>query len=210
MSIEDYAPPEAKKTKGERTRDNILGCASRLFWKNSFHSVNTDEICKAAGVNKATLYRHFSSKEKLAVGVVQYNMERTRNYVFEESFAEHDAPAKRLDSIYRRVYATHRGVQDAGEPCPGCPFVNIGMELATQSPAVRHAVAASQEAFVGYYKKIVRAVNAKRPASKRMREADTAQALANLMNGALVAAKLKDDPKEILTTLPAAKQLAGL
>lgn len=74
----------------------------------------------------------------------------------------------------------------------------------------RQAVAASQEAFAGYYRKIVRAVNAKRPASKRMREADTAQALANLMNGALVAAKLKDDPKEILNALPAAKQLAGL
>ncbi len=210
MSEKTNAPAEAKRTKGERTRETILGCASQLFWKKSFHAVNTDEICEASGVNKATLYRHFSSKDELAVGVIQYNFESTRHYVFEENFAEHDDPAKRLEGIYRRIYATQRDVHDAGEPCPGCPFVNMGMELATQSPAARQAVAASQEAFAGYYRKIVRAVNAKRPASKRMREANTAQALANLMNGALVAAKLKNDPQEILNALPAAKQLAGL
>lgn len=210
MDLEGCKSPGNRKSKGERTRDNILSCASQLFWKKSFHAVNTDAICQAAGINKATLYRHFPSKEALALGVIQYNFESTIDYVFEQSFAETDDPAKRLDGIYRRIYATHRTVQDAGEPCPGCPFVNMGMELATQSAAACDAVAKTQEAFAGYYGQIVRALNARRPVAKPMREGPTAQALANLMNGALVAAKLKNDPKEILNALPAAKRLVGL
>ena len=210
MNKNSCAPETTKKTKGERTRDTILGCASELFWKNSFHAVNTSRICAAAGVNKATLYRYFPSKEALALGVNQYNFEMTRHYVFEKSFAEHDDPAKRLTGIYRRVHATHRDIHEAGEPCPGCPFVNLGMELGTQSTALRQAIRSTQEAFAGYYKRIIRAANTRRPASDSVPEARMAAALVNLMNGALVSAKLADDPGEILKALPAAKLLAGL
>lgn len=210
MNKRPCAPPAREKTKGERTRDTILGCASELFWKNSFHAVNTNRICAAASVNKATLYRYFPSKEALALGVNQYNFELTRDYVFEKSFAEHDDPAKRLTGIYQRVHATHRDIHEAGEPCPGCPFVNLGMELGTQNAALRQAIRLTQEAFAGYYRQIIRAVNTRRPASNHVPEARTALALVNLMNGALVSAKLANDPREILNALPAARLLAGL
>ena len=48
------------------TRDRILEAAMGLFHARSFDGVGTDEICRAAEVNKGSLYHHFPSKAELA------------------------------------------------------------------------------------------------------------------------------------------------
>ncbi len=53
------------RTKNARTRDAILGVATRAFDGKDFHEVLTDEIAATAGVGKATLYRYFRTKEDL-------------------------------------------------------------------------------------------------------------------------------------------------
>ena len=46
-------------------RERILAVASDLFYRNGIRAVGVESIAEAAGTNKMTLYRHFSSKDEL-------------------------------------------------------------------------------------------------------------------------------------------------
>ena len=52
------------------TRDAIFGAAADLFSRRGFDGVTVDEIAKAAGVNRAMLYYHFTDKLTLYRDVV--------------------------------------------------------------------------------------------------------------------------------------------
>jgi AcrR family transcriptional regulator len=46
-------------------KNRILAAASDLFYRNGIRAVGVEAIAEAAGTNKMTLYRHFSSKDEL-------------------------------------------------------------------------------------------------------------------------------------------------
>jgi len=46
-------------------RERILHAASDLFYRQGIRAVGVDSIAEAAGTNKMTLYRHFTSKDEL-------------------------------------------------------------------------------------------------------------------------------------------------
>src|ERR1700755_1327613 len=48
-------------------RARLLGTATRIFYAEGIHSVGIDRIVAEAKVTRATLYRHFSSKEELVL-----------------------------------------------------------------------------------------------------------------------------------------------
>jgi AcrR family transcriptional regulator len=48
-------------------RERILAAASRLFYAHGLRGVGVDAVIAESGVAKATLYRHFPSKDDLAI-----------------------------------------------------------------------------------------------------------------------------------------------
>jgi AcrR family transcriptional regulator len=46
-------------------RTRILAAAAELFYRHGIRAVGVETIAEAAGTNKMTLYRHFSSKDEL-------------------------------------------------------------------------------------------------------------------------------------------------
>jgi AcrR family transcriptional regulator len=52
-------------------RERILTTAYRLFTRRGIRAVGTDEVIAQSGVAKATLYRHFPSKNDLVLAVLQ-------------------------------------------------------------------------------------------------------------------------------------------
>ena len=58
----DHPPPSEDSA---RTRDLPLDAATHLFAARGFDGVTTDEIARAAGVNKAMINYHFGGKEGL-------------------------------------------------------------------------------------------------------------------------------------------------
>ncbi len=59
-------------------RDAILQGAARIFMDSGFDAASVNDICRAAGVSKSTLYVYFSDKEDLFEAL----MERERARVF--------------------------------------------------------------------------------------------------------------------------------
>lgn len=179
--------------KKAATRTHILDTAIDLFWRKSYHGVNMNELAREASVNKATIYQYFSSKEELAVAAVARATERTEEYIYRDTFEHTEDPLARLQEIYEKSFDIHKEVYDAERKCRGCPFVNIGVELATTSDDVRVSVSDAFTTFTGYFRQIADehgVPDGQTPDSV----ADTL--MAN-MNGCLVASKLENRPEAV-------------
>jgi AcrR family transcriptional regulator len=56
----------------EETRSKILNAARELFERNGTRGTTTREVAERAGVNEATLFRHFGSKRALLVAMREH------------------------------------------------------------------------------------------------------------------------------------------
>lgn len=69
--IQDRDP--AKATSPEDTRMRILAATRELFARKGRRGTTTREVAERAGVNEATLFRHFGNKEALITACVQHH-----------------------------------------------------------------------------------------------------------------------------------------
>jgi AcrR family transcriptional regulator len=94
---------------GSPIPQDVLSVSSALFAERGYYAIGMEEIAAAADVSRATLYRYFSTKDKILA-------ELTRRAVVE--IEEHAAalPAMAADSLtewmrgYVRFHRTYRGV----------------------------------------------------------------------------------------------------
>jgi AcrR family transcriptional regulator len=83
-------------------RSQILQGALQIFLDNGFDAASMNDICRAAGVSKGTLYVYFASKEDLFESLI--NHERERMFQGIEQLLETEAPiAERLRLCARRL-----------------------------------------------------------------------------------------------------------
>lgn len=69
---------------GSPKRRLVLEAAAELFMAHGYEKVSMDAVARAAGVSKATLYAHFSSKDQLFASIVGEACQR--NTALESNF----------------------------------------------------------------------------------------------------------------------------
>ena len=83
-------PPRSRLPTPER-RSTILEAAGRLFGAQGYDGTTVEEVAAAAGVTKPIVYRHFGSKERLYMTL----LERHRHDL--PSFAAGEAPTAAIE-----------------------------------------------------------------------------------------------------------------
>ncbi len=58
-------PPNVRARQAQRTRDEILGAARRLFAERGYAKTSVRDIAEAAGVSAQTVYDSIGSKQAL-------------------------------------------------------------------------------------------------------------------------------------------------
>lgn len=73
----------ARRKKEPRSvhRDNIASVASELFAERGISATSMDDIAKAAGYSKATLYVYFENKEEIVSVLVLDSMKKLCSYI---------------------------------------------------------------------------------------------------------------------------------
>ncbi len=86
----------------------LLTAAHELFLDQSYETVSTDVIAKAANVSKATLYAHFPSKEALYMAVVSDQCEQLARGIWTSSRGTDDLEAtlRIIARNFRAMFAT--------------------------------------------------------------------------------------------------------
>jgi AcrR family transcriptional regulator len=69
--------PEAVKSGVEETRLRILAAARKLYAERGSRGTTTREVAESAGVNEATVFRHFGTKHQLLSEMLDHFSERS-------------------------------------------------------------------------------------------------------------------------------------
>ncbi|MEM9580291.1 MAG: TetR/AcrR family transcriptional regulator [Pseudomonadota bacterium] len=77
-----------------RKFDQVLEGARQVFLSTGFEAANMDEVAKASGVSKATLYSYFPDKSQLFINVVQSECARQADKALE--LIDQSAPPRQV------------------------------------------------------------------------------------------------------------------
>ena len=109
------------KTQMLQARENaIVQAVNRLLAEKGFDLMTVDEVATEVGIAKASLYKHFSSKEDLAAAAMVRVMGLAQAFL--DSLPASDAPLERLKSVARWMLQQ----QLAGE-MPSLPSQNSSL-----------------------------------------------------------------------------------
>lgn len=128
MSQTSGAPPDA-------ARERILATAYDLFSHRGIRDVGIGEVIENASIAKATLYRHFPSKDDLVIAFLDL---RGRRWTEETLEAE---ARRRASSAEGRLLAIFDVLDEwfRGDDYECCSFVNVLLEMRPDHPAGREA-----------------------------------------------------------------------
>jgi len=105
-------------------RERILTAASDLFYRLGIRAVGVEAIAEAAGTNKMTLYRHFSSKDELVAEYLRC-LARDGSRLWDELEANH--PGDPRMQLRGWLTAMQAHVLDTDQR--GCALANAAVEL---------------------------------------------------------------------------------
>ena len=89
-----------KKEPRSVHRENIVSAASTLFMEKGIAATSMDDIAKAAGYSKATLYVYFENKEEIVGILVLNSMKKLYDYI-SSALIQHKTTKARYDFICR-------------------------------------------------------------------------------------------------------------
>lgn len=132
VSVALKAPIETPPKRSFRAQmhlareDAIVSAVNRLLAEKGFDAMTVDEVAAEVGIAKASLYKHFPSKEDLAAAAMVRVMDRARAFLDKL----HDAPSgtRPIDQL-KAVARWTMEVQLAGE-MPSLPSENSTLRTA--------------------------------------------------------------------------------
>ena len=186
----------------ETARDRILETARRLFYTRSFADVGVAEICAKAGVKKGSFYHFFSSKQDLALAMLDnYHAERGEGLL---RLAQDTSlpPMDRLHQFSLRIANVQEEFHHQHGIVPGCPFGNMAAELSTCDEPIRARIAEIFTAFEAIIERLLREAIS-RGDIPDLDPPATARAKLAYIEGIILTAKTRNDPRIIRDLGPA-------
>lgn len=163
--------------ENESHRDRVLRVAGELFYEHGFHAVGIDLIIERAGVAKATLYRHFPTKDDLIAAYLDDANQHFWSWL-DSVIDPVSPPVERLAQLFDAVASL------ATSPvCLGCTFQVTAAEFPDPSHPGHTVALAHKQAVRERLHELAAAADAKRPD-------DLADGLLLLMDGAFAAARM--------------------
>jgi AcrR family transcriptional regulator len=167
--------------------ERILETADRLFYGGGIAASGVDSVAAEAGISKRTLYNHFPSKEAL---IVAYLQRRLRLMPTSDK-----PPALQILGDFDRMERAF-----AGPGFRGCAFVNAVAELKNPKHAANEIAVTFKEQRRLWFRELLTRLEVSDPEA-------LATQLMLLVDGAIAAALVRNDPSMALAARAAAKTL---
>ena len=105
--------------------DAIVSAVNRLLAEKGFEAMTVDQVAADVGIAKASLYKHFPSKEELAAAAMVRVLDRALAFIDQQAAQENVRPIDHLKAVARWTLQ----MQLAGE-MPSLPAQNSTLRTA--------------------------------------------------------------------------------
>ena len=170
--------PAPTAPKLSEPRERLLSTAAEIFYTSGIRTTGVERIIGAAGVTKATFYRHFPSKEDLALAYLRVEDTAIRQHL--QKVSRDPDPVELL-----RVVGTGIAEELCRPGFRGCAFINAGAEYPDPASPVRRLVQEHRAWFHQYMTDAFAKAGHRRPVS-------AADHFALMRDGAMVQGYLSD------------------
>jgi len=173
--------PGKPRARAASARERIDQTAYELFSRHGIRAVGVDTISARSGVAKMTLYRHYPSKDDLALAFLRRREDLwTRSWLQREVERRARTPADRLLAVFDVFEKWFRR-----RDFEGCSFIKVLLEHDDRGHPVRKAAEAHIETIRAFLRRLAADAGARR--------ADAfARQLQMVMMGSIVAAHAGD------------------
>jgi TetR/AcrR family transcriptional repressor of nem operon len=166
----------------QKTREEILRSARRLFNRKGFAEVTIDEIMNEAGLTRGGFYRHFSGKDELySEALLQFTCKNPPEN-WQRKHVDPCAEGVPLARMIVDAYLSREHLQDRDGTCP---TAGLASDVSRSSLRVKQAFRKVLEMMLGVFVGNLRGDDAR----------ERALALVATCVGAMVVARAVDDPR---------------
>lgn len=135
--------------KRAQIKQHILSTASDLFYKNGYNLTGINEVIALSDIAKATLYKHFPSKEALCLAYLQLKNEAFLRDI--ENFCKvRPTGANQVLAIFDYLKAFYRSPD-----FNGCWNHNLLAEIPANDVVIRNEIKKHQKSFIRYIKTLL-------------------------------------------------------
>jgi TetR/AcrR family transcriptional regulator len=103
--------PRGRAPGYDTQREQILARAAELFARQGYPGTSMNQVARACGVSKASLYHYVSDKYRLLVEIAEGHIDRLRALLGDEADAVKVDPQARLRHLIARFMAAYAGAQ---------------------------------------------------------------------------------------------------
>lgn len=138
-----------KGLKGEKSKEQLIECAARLFLEKGYNATGINEIISSAGLSKGSFYFYFSSKKDLAISVAEYYSQMKLTEVSET--ARDKTWEDFIEQLVGDIIKAAKGGKNFG-----CPMAVLGMETAFLDPDIAAKNYASLKSMIGIFEDVLK------------------------------------------------------
>jgi TetR/AcrR family transcriptional repressor of nem operon len=177
---------------GDETREKIIRQAAALFNTQGFAGASMSDIMAATGLQKGGIYRHFESKEQLALESFDYAVQVMGDR-FRDALEGKRTALERLHAIIS-VFAEI----PSNPPVPGgCPVMNAGIENDDGNPVLRERARDAMDGLRTLVVRVARGGIERGEVRPGVDPDELASVLISTLEGAVMLSKLYDDPAHV-------------
>lgn len=177
-------------SKGEITRQRIIAEAAPIFNQRGFAGCSMHDIMEATGLEKGGLYRHFSSKDELAIEAFRYSLDAVTRVRLSDDPTIAGAIPKLLHQLHQFVHV----------PSPvkgGCPLMNTAIDSDDTHPELCRLAREAIQGWKARLKKILEEGIRTGEIRKDVQPEQIANVIVATLEGALMISRVEDSRQAI-------------
>jgi TetR/AcrR family transcriptional repressor of nem operon len=170
----------------------VLESAMKSFWSKGYEATSMNDLVKATGINRGSLYTAYPSKRALFMSALRHYDHIYRAEHLERLGVEH-GPVEAIITAFEDAAAKP---SDAATP-GGCLLVNTALEMSPHDPEIRDFVDNSLRQVEAFFRSRIEAARREGTIATSLNARTTAQALLGLFLGLRVLTRARTSSSTI-------------
>ena len=175
----------------EFDRNQALKKAMTVFWEQGYEATSTDDLVRAIGIGRQSMYDTFGDKHQLYLEALRFYEADTGTALFKRLY---EAPSPFV-AVWDYILSVADGTP--ADRARGCFFVNATTERAPSDPDVAALIRNSSMKCEAAFERILREAKERGEVDRSVDERVAARFLLSTIRGLRVSAKADVEPEDL-------------